>query len=308
MGAAFGDAVSSLLATYGKCLKLLKAFKGHPDPQAHADHASLVSQSQTSLRQSIRSDRSRIRNAYSARLYREGSRLSKGDSVSRSKLRRIIGNLKAALVGILGLAKTQQPVIDYESLAALSNASRIDAIRTMEDLSQRLHKPSSTSLKSTRSKKSTSSSTSSTSKSKGKKRSSDERPGVERRQAYPKRASAFRRDTPNDHAHSSSSRRSSPKPHKPPRTSAHRAVDKKPGKLAKPKADFEETIVHQRVSYISMSSDSTKLGEIPYRGSRLFKHNSTYEENSTEQRATYPLYMREPLQQEKVGLFRKLFR
>ena len=73
----FGAGVAALLDTYGKCLNLLKAFMGHP--RSPSDDGSALSVSQSQLRKSIRSDRSRVRAAYTARLYREGSRLSRGD-------------------------------------------------------------------------------------------------------------------------------------------------------------------------------------------------------------------------------------
>lgn len=71
----FGSGVSALLDTYGKGLSLLKAFKGHPRP----DDSSATSDADSRLRRSIRSDRSRVRAAYAARLYRDGKRLSQGD-------------------------------------------------------------------------------------------------------------------------------------------------------------------------------------------------------------------------------------
>lgn len=230
-------------------------------------------------------------------------------AVSKSRLRRITGSLKAALISILHMSKTQQPVIDYGSLSALSNASRIDAIRTMDDLSQRLHKPSSTSLKSTRSKKSTSSE----SKPHSNRRSSGKKIVSEQHQASTRKDYNHQKTAPRDplrdHVHSPTSGRASSKPDKPPKPPAHRAAaEKKPGKLIKPKMDYEELVANQRVSYISISSDSTKLGEIPYRGSRLFKHPPRDAGDSINQRATFPLYTYQAPQQEKVGLFRRLFR
>ena len=73
----FGAGVAALLDTYGKCLNLLKAFKGHS--RSPSDDGSELSIAHSRLRKSIRSDRSRVRAAYAARLYREGSRLSRGD-------------------------------------------------------------------------------------------------------------------------------------------------------------------------------------------------------------------------------------
>ena len=75
----FGAGVSALLETYGKCLSLLKGFKGHSRAPSDNASAAAASDARSQLRSSIRSDRSRVRAAYAARLYREGSRLSRGD-------------------------------------------------------------------------------------------------------------------------------------------------------------------------------------------------------------------------------------
>ncbi|KAF4824600.1 hypothetical protein CGCTS75_v010033 [Colletotrichum tropicale] len=73
-------------------------------------------------------------------------------AAARSSLKRVIKRLTSAMTRLLRvMTRTQSPAIDYRSLKSLSNSSRLDAVRTINDLSRRL---SSTSLKSKSSKKS----------------------------------------------------------------------------------------------------------------------------------------------------------
>ncbi|KZL83462.1 hypothetical protein CI238_02501, partial [Colletotrichum incanum] len=137
--AEFGDTVDSLLETYSKCLSLLKGLKGTSN-----------SKQPRQLRKSIRSDRSKVRSVYSSRLSVAGSDLEKGDAVARSSLRKVIRRLTSAMTRLLRLmTRGQKPVIDYHSLKTLSNSSRIDAVKAINDLSRRLSAPT---LKSTSSK------------------------------------------------------------------------------------------------------------------------------------------------------------
>ncbi|GKT66655.1 hypothetical protein ColTof4_04145 [Colletotrichum tofieldiae] len=132
----FADTVDSLLETYSKCSSLLKGLKGTNNGKQPQE-----------LRKSIRSDRSKVRTVYSSRLSVAGSDLEKGDAAARSSLRKIIKRLTAAMIRLLHLmTRGQKPVIDYPSLKTLSNSSRIDAVKTINDLSRRLSAPA---LKST---------------------------------------------------------------------------------------------------------------------------------------------------------------
>lgn len=232
-------------------------------------------------------------------------------AMSRSKLRGITRKIKAALVNILHLAKTQQPAIDYNALTTLSNASRIDAIRTMDDLSQRLQRPSHASLRSSSSKSSATSK--SRSRKHGKRHSSEQEevPSVDTRKRPTAQKSEGRSKGRESSRRSSSDSQSPICP--PPdlqiksKPAAPDVVTKRaPGKLVK-QSPHQETVVHNRISYVSISSDSTKLGEIPYRGSRLVRHHDS-DGASISQQATYPLYTYKPAHHEKTGLFRRLFR
>ncbi|KAL2875534.1 hypothetical protein SGCOL_009303 [Colletotrichum sp. CLE4] len=133
--AGFGDTIDSLLETYSKCLSLLKGLKGARN-----------SRQPRQLRRSLRSDRSKVQSVYSSKLSVAGTHLEKGDAVARSSVRRVIKRLTSATANLLHLmTRGQNPVIDYQSLKTLSNSSRVDAVKAINDLSQRL---STSSLKS----------------------------------------------------------------------------------------------------------------------------------------------------------------
>lgn len=72
----FGATVTSLLDTYTKCLSLLKGFRG-----GDGGHGT-ASELQSSLGSSLRSDRARVRRAYSSQLSQNGVRFEKGDGES----------------------------------------------------------------------------------------------------------------------------------------------------------------------------------------------------------------------------------
>ncbi|KAK1659265.1 hypothetical protein BDP55DRAFT_637139 [Colletotrichum godetiae] len=134
--AGFGDTIDSLLETYSKCLSLLKGLKGARN-----------SRQPRQLRRSLRSDRSKVQSVYSSKLSVAGTHLEKGDAVARSSVRRVIKRLTSATANLLHLmTRGQNPVIDYQSLKTLSNSSRVDAVKAINDLSQRLSTSSEVSL------------------------------------------------------------------------------------------------------------------------------------------------------------------
>ncbi|RSL38603.1 hypothetical protein BHE90_012370 [Fusarium euwallaceae] len=130
----FGATVASLLDTYTDCLSLLKRFRSNRDEAEAA-----ANETRSTLSSSLRSDRARIRRAYSSRLSQNGARFEKGDAPARSALRRIVKKLTTALANVVhALGGHEHQPVDYESLMALSNGSSLDAIRAMNDLSSRV--------------------------------------------------------------------------------------------------------------------------------------------------------------------------
>ena len=255
---------------------------------------------------------------------------------SRSKLKDILDKLKGAIRNILDMTKTQQPEIDYASLVTLSNSSRAEAIKTMDDLSRRLNKSSSTSLPAKR-KPAPSSTSSSSSKSKhkvapGRKdahKTKQNEPSKDmktkesshRHQKTAKSKKAMRKPSPKSTTSSSSSpsypsaskqKRPRGPPKQRPETDdrvgdlsldpAGAGASTAPHKLRKPAPNAGTP---NRISYISMSSDSTKLGEIPLRRSRLV-WNPDADDFEYGFRPVYPLHAPQ-LVTERPGFFRRMF-
>ncbi|KAK0626660.1 hypothetical protein B0T14DRAFT_562548 [Immersiella caudata] len=131
----FGDSITALLETYSNCVSLLKSLR---HPKSGSDGAAPDKQ-QVTLLKSLKKDRDLVERAYSSRLSESGGRFKKGDARAISSLDRILKRIRATIANLLRLSgKEQKPVLDYDSLMSLSNASRVEAIRTINHLSRRL--------------------------------------------------------------------------------------------------------------------------------------------------------------------------
>ncbi|KAK8065695.1 hypothetical protein PG997_012442 [Apiospora hydei] len=306
----FGESVSALLDTYTRCLGLLKAFKGHDGSGDTSPYDPAVSKANARLRSSIRSDRSQIRNAYSSKLSRSGNKLKRGDAPSKAAIRRILDRLKAAIMNLLGMVKTQKPALDYESLMSLSNASRVDAIRTMEQLSLRLNSSSSLFHEHRRpiSGSWRISSSSSSSSSSGKK--TRRQPSRDTDSNASGEGSRSRR-----HAAAASCDRAPEgefSRQKSPRKGSHDSGPhhSRQSRSRSDKEDPDRRYDHHRISYMTMSSDSTKLGEIPRRQSRLVCSSDSSQVDGYNVRPVYPLHTYAspaPAPKEKRGFFKRVF-
>ncbi|KAI1066674.1 hypothetical protein LB507_011183, partial [Fusarium sp. FIESC RH6] len=238
---------TSLLDTYTKCLSLLKGSRKYD--------AGPLSDTQSTLSASLRSDRSRVRKAYVSRLSKDGSRFEKGDvawimnlkrtlAPARSALRRIVKRLTTALSNVVCSSRDGkgQP-LNYESLLVLSNGSSLDAIRTINDLSSRVASRSQSSVV-----------------SRGRQRSHR-----------------------HDHkAGNKSEKRSERKKHTSRR--GHPSVDRHRQRSSRSRHSTDKPAPHDRVSIVTIQSDSTKLGEIRRRLSKQ-RPTETYENM-----AAYPHY------------------
>lgn len=221
---------------------------------------------------------------------------------AKSALSRVLKKLRAAIANLMRIAsKNQKPVLDYNSLMSLSNASRVDAIRAIDQLSHRLGStPSRRSLASSstssRHKRHKSSSTSSTSSKhaeagpsrKDSKVSKDQ--GTARRKANVQKS---KEEVAKDQKRSSSQ--------------SHSAST---GTHGRNSSGSSGGAVHHRVSLISVSTDSTKLGEIPERKWRpRLEYYDTSSDASSDYnvRPTYPLkpYKAEVKERRFWGLFRR---
>lgn len=206
------------------------------------------------------------------------------------------------------MAKTQTPAIDYESLMSLSNSSRVDAIRTMDQLSQRLSSSSSLLRENRRPISSGSSSTS--------RKGSKQSPTREPKQG---RNAAAAVDVPNRHRSKVTKRdeslvqSTSKFPHnegrkmtkKRSRSSHNQSRSETP--VSPATSDTSRTRIPNRISFISVSSDSTKLGEIPYRRSRLVRISDSSSLEDYNVQPIYPLHPYQTPPREKRGLLRRIF-
>lgn len=94
---------------------------------------------ETHLSKSLKKNRLEVENAYGEDLVRYGPSFADGDAEAHSSLSRILFRLNAVIKRFTTGSHT---TTDYNSLLSLSNASRIEAINTFEQLSQRLSRSS----------------------------------------------------------------------------------------------------------------------------------------------------------------------
>lgn len=156
------------------------------------------------------------------------------------------------------MTRGQNPVIDYQSLKTLSNSSRVDAVKAINDLSRRLSTPS---LKSSSSKSS-------------------------KKHKHPKRMLA---------ADSKSKLKDSEAPERNLLKSAAEAneTETKPGEPSY----TQHLKAEKRMSMATMSSGSTKLGEI---APNKLRRRLSEKPASTDQFSVAPTYPLRPYHQPEV--------
>ena len=162
---------------------------------------------------------------------------------ARMSLRQVVKKLTQTIEALLhSVMRKKRQSLDYDSLGLLSNTSRVDAIRTMSDLSRRVGSQSSLASRSSRT-------TNSSPTSRPRAKHSRRTPGAEAR-------------GPSDSHRENQARH--------------------PSKSSQERRD-------KRVSILTMSSDSTKLGEVRWR-------RGTHHSNEFGRQPAYPLYapLREP--------------
>ncbi len=206
-------------------------------------------------------------------------------------LDRILKRLKNAITGLLHTNNKKDDLhLDYGSLMTLSNASRHDAIKAIDGLSRRLRSPASasavsssaakapsTKAQSRRKRKSSPDTEASRSKPKQETRR-DKSPSKKSSAASAKTSKAASREHTTSKAEAERLRKRAPAPPQPPKapsTTPHKTRPsrsaataasggtQRPATPKTPKAAAEPP--QNRISMLSFSSDSTKLGEIPQR-------------------------------------------
>lgn len=309
-----GTSVSSLLETYDNCISLLKAFKRR-DKQDDSRKAAKSSDQQALLKHSLKTDRKRVERAYSSRVSESGDRFEKGDSKALSSLGRVIQKLNAAIANLIRTAsKSHTPGLDYQSLMSLSNSSRLQAIKTFDQLSRRLDSKSSrSSAASTSSSKSSRTSRTSSSKA-SKSSSSSKSSGASKSSDSGKRHKKTKPSRKHDHAdHKESRRRDAGRAGERPLRlemsiatplldSMDRSFEHSASSSLRRRPSFAN-----RFSLISMSSDSTRLGEIPERKWHRPHNNAGGSLDEYNTPVMYPVRPYHPPVKERrfLGLFRR---
>ncbi|KAF4968566.1 hypothetical protein FZEAL_10374 [Fusarium zealandicum] len=241
----FGAAVASLLDSYTKCLSLLRGFRSQDEQTS--------SESRSTLSKSLQSDRARVRRVYSSCLSQNGARLEKGDAPARSALRRIVKKLTTALAdAVHSLGGHERRPVNYESLLALSNGSSLDAVRTINDLSGRV----------------------------GSTTGSSSRGSVVSRGRQKYRHHGKPTETRSQRRSEGQPKRDKTRSKKPASRRGTRSADRH----RQPSSIPEASGARNRISIVTMSSDSTKLGEVRR---RLSKQRPL---DRDEKIVSYPLY------------------
>ncbi|KAL2133562.1 hypothetical protein VTI74DRAFT_2174 [Chaetomium olivicolor] len=255
----FSKSIKALLDTYANCISLLKGFKHGREEYGTADTRDQHSH----LRRSLKTDRSLIEQAYSLKVSESGDRFRKGDDRAITALDLVLKGLRKAITNLLRLSSKKDGLdLDYESLMSLSNASRVSAIKAINGLSRRLGGPSRSSVASASSGKTPPNRSSHHQrKPSSKTRNPPPKPSKETgRQPSPSNkppVAAKKVKTAGKRYREGSSPPpfKSPGRHAPVRISRTMSANPKPPEAAAPR----------RISILSFSSDSTKLGEIPQR-------------------------------------------
>ncbi|KAL2137773.1 hypothetical protein VTI28DRAFT_8317 [Corynascus sepedonium] len=284
---SFGDRIQALLDTYANCISLLKAFgRSRQDKGIGDSH-----QRRSRLRKSLKSDRSLVERTYSSKLSESGSRFQKGDTRAVKALDRVLKKLRSAIANLLRLSSDKDGLdLDYRSLMSLSSGSRTEAVKAIDSLSRRLADSSRSSLITSSSTKAKAASRASSSRNKPEQSSntgsSTSKVSSQARQEQAARKhSAFVKET---NKRVKDPKRTTERRHKTfqsPSPSPTRPSDAK-SKAKVPQVDSPGLSPNtpgltapNRISTLSFSSGSTKLGEIPPRKWQSVKHHTTIDSN-----------------------------
>lgn len=300
-----GDAVSALLDTYSRCLSLLKKVDRDGPPQHptetttqhHHHQQKLVGgggldDSPSSLASALRKARASVTRSYSSGIARRGSAFEKGDAKSRKSLRQVLRRLAATMAGLgawfsSGEVTDLQPneMVSYSSLVSLCNASHTDAVRAMTNLSSRIGSQAGSragSRASIAGTMVTTTTASAKSKSRSKSKSS-KRPEKRHSSA----SSLSGRQHARREAELRDTKRSS-KPRTRTRARAHGETSHEQARTGSARSKPSE-----RLSWLTISSASTKLGEVRGHGRRHKQPTTAYPRHSLEFENNGSLYGRD---------------
>jgi len=138
----FHDAVSTLLEAFAHGIAIIKRQRGRRKKDRLPIEPTKKN-AEAHLSKSLKKNRTDVRKAYGRDLARYGPDFATGDAEAQSSLSAILFRLNAGFVSIIErFTRGRSTSTDYQALLNLSNASRMEAINTFEQLSQRLSRSS----------------------------------------------------------------------------------------------------------------------------------------------------------------------
>jgi hypothetical protein len=138
----FHDAVSTLLEAFSRGIDIIQSQRGRRKREQLPLQSS-KKVAETHLSKSLKKNRTDVKKAYGRDLARFGPGFAVGDAEAHSSLSAILFRLNAGFVSVIErFTRGRSTSTDYQALLNLSNASRMEAINTFEQLSQRLSRSS----------------------------------------------------------------------------------------------------------------------------------------------------------------------
>ncbi|KAH8791468.1 hypothetical protein BGZ57DRAFT_591245 [Hyaloscypha finlandica] len=279
----FHEAVFALLQAWGRGVDIIKSQRGRREREQLPIEPTKKN-AESHLSKSLKKNRIDVKEAYGRDLARHGPGFALGDAEAHSSLSAILFRLNAGFVSVIErFTRGRSTSTDYQALLNLSNASRMEAINTFEQLSHRLSRSSLALILSgterplakrrthQRRRKTSSSSTGHAKHSRSKSAPdlsvTPLGPANTGGWVRPKSGRKLSSDSKLSGASGSSTpRRSSPKTHCPkPSTSTQRTSPPSSGRVTTQprRTPAGDAKMDNRNSIRSFATDSTKLGEIP---------------------------------------------
>ncbi|KAF2707394.1 hypothetical protein K504DRAFT_384104 [Pleomassaria siparia CBS 279.74] len=145
-GAQTASCVSNLIQSFTNGLDIFKRLRERRRRRKHSKSKDqidpTVSSAERQLSQSLKRGTTDIQTQYNRNYFKAGDRFAKGDAIAHASLAETLIKLNTGLVSIIATFlnhDTKQHLkLDYKSLTDLSDASRFEAIGSLNQLFQRL--------------------------------------------------------------------------------------------------------------------------------------------------------------------------
>ncbi|KAF2121802.1 hypothetical protein BDV96DRAFT_681872 [Lophiotrema nucula] len=142
------SSVSNLIHAFTNGLDIFKRFRERRRKRKSKHHKTKedpTSGAELQLSNSLRRGPADIQSNYEKHLSKAGDRFAKGDAIAHASLAETLLKLNTGLIGIIHAflnqdSKDRHLNLDYNSLTSLSDASRAEAVHSLDQLYQRLSK------------------------------------------------------------------------------------------------------------------------------------------------------------------------